>query len=665
MTVDEALEQAILLHLAGRLVEAEVLYRAIVQAVPDHGDANYHLGLIALDRGHGEDAVGLMRQAVAGNDGMARFHFGLGNALMETGRRQEAEASYREALVLEPEYADAWYNLAVLLRDRGNLAEAVVGFERAVALTPGFCAAYNNLGIVLTRLGRTDEAIEVLRRARAAFPGAVELILNLGAALLETGDLDGAISHFQQALELNPDSADGHNNLGLVLKDVGRAEEAMVHLLRAQELMPDSVSAFRNLLLAITYQPDWTPEQRFAENRRFEALYAAPLYPSAVRFDNDRDPGRRLRIGYLSSDLRTHPVAFNLLPMIEVHDPDQVELCFYAEVVAPDALSERFMARAALWRSTVGLDDAAVAEQIRADRVDVLVILAGRFDKNRPLVAALRPAPVQISYWDAATSGMTAMDAFITDRVQTPRRGTELFTERPIRLPSLYIRYPMDNAPPVAPPPMLDNDYPTLGSFNNPAKLSDATLALWARLMEALPTARLRLKYKGWFGSEAVAGRVTAAMAAHGIDLGRIDMRGGMDDAQSHLAGYGGLDLALDPFPFNGATTTFEALWMGVPVMTLLGDTFMSRWSASMLTTLKLDGELVAATPDDYVDKCVRLLADPARLADLRAGLRQRIAASPMCDGRLKARQMERVYRALWRRWLRQSCPDDTLVITG
>jgi protein O-GlcNAc transferase len=684
MTLDEAFALAVAHHQAGRLAEADHVYRAIVEAVPDHPESHHNLGLIALQcgradlapplleaalalrpdypeahynlalalqsLGRADEAVGHYRRAIALNPADVLARNNLGNILKQWGLLDEAAACFRQVLALRPDHPEAHSNLAMTVLDQGETEAALTLLDRALALRPDYPEAHYNRAIVLERLGRPDEAEAANRRALALRPDYAEAHLNLANIQMPKGEIDEARTHAERAIAIRPDHAMAHNTLGNILETLGRFDDAAAHLRRALEIDPTYVNAHRNLLASTLYQPSWTPEQRFAEHRRFEARHAQPLYPDAVSFDNSRDPGRRLRIGYLSSDLWNHPVGRNLLPLIEAHDRSKVELAFYAHVIRPDATTRRFQSLADLWRPVQGLSDGAVADLIRADAIDVLVVLAGRFDRNRPLVAAHRPAPVQISFHDPATSGMEVMDAIITDRVMTPRHGTELFAERPLRLPSFYLHDPIAEAPPVAPPPMLRNGHPTFGSFNNPAKLSDQTLALWAGVLRAIPGSRLRLKYKTWFAAPGLVRRVLDVMAGHGVAPERIELPGASEDTRAHLSQYDAIDIALDPFPFNGSTTTFEALWMGVPVVTLAGETMVSRWSASMLTTLRLTG-LIAASPADYVDICQRLVSDPAALAGLRAGLRDRVAASPLCNSGLKARHLERAYGALWRRW--------------
>jgi predicted O-linked N-acetylglucosamine transferase (SPINDLY family) len=429
---------------------------------------------------------------------------------------------------------------------------------------------------------------------------------------------------------------------------LGRPGDAIETYREGTRLHPDVPDYQRLLVAATMYDPSWSNAARFAEARRFASLYAAD-HRRAVH-PNPRDPRRRIRLAYLSSDFRDHPIARNIEPLLAHRDQDAFEVFAYAEISRSDASTERMRGLFDHWHPTIGLSDDQVAERIRADGIDILVLLAAHLDENRPLVLARRPAPVQISFHDVATSGMPQVDYLIGDRVVCPRSGTERFIERVIRLPSIYVHRPLVDAPAVAPPPFQSSGYITFGSFNNPGKLNGAVLGLWAQVLAAVPESRLLLKFRRWFEAPDVQERLLRGFAAVGIDAARIEFAAGEDPLGEHLASYNRIDVALDTLPFAGSTTTFEALSMGVPVVALRGDTMMSRWSASMLAAIGLD-ELVATTADGYVRAAVALANDRQGLAELRAGLRARVLRSPLVNGRLRARQIERVYRAVWARW--------------
>jgi len=396
--------------------------------------------------------------------------------------------------------------------------------------------------------------------------------------------------------------------------------------------------------------PELTPQQRYAEHQRFADSHTGGISPAAAAFNNDADPNRKLRIGYLSSDLRNHPTGVIMLPLLSGHDRENVEIFCYADVAQPDAMTARFQGAVDHWQSVTGRTDGQVAEMIRADGIDVLVSLCGHFDDNRPLVSAYRAAPVQVSLFDGSTSGLAEMDYWLTDGFLHPADTTEVFTEQLHRLPLLYQWSPIEGAPPVGPLPSDAAGHITFGSFNNPAKVNDAVINLWADALKAVPGSTLVLKYIDWYGQASLQGRIRAQFGALGIEKGRIALEASSDTFTEHLGWYGGIDIALDTFPFNGAATTFQALWMGVPVVSLVGDTFISRMSGSMLHPAGL-GDLAVETPAAYVE-CARALAgDHGRLRDLRANLRGRISASALCDAVAYPRNVEAAYREMWQGW--------------
>jgi len=398
------------------------------------------------------------------------------------------------------------------------------------------------------------------------------------------------------------------------------------------------------------YDPALDEGARWEIAEGFETVYAAPIYERpAAAFANAREEGRRLRVGYVSSDLYEHPVGRNLELVLGHRDRERFAVTCYADVARPDGMTERLRAAVDHWHPIVGLSDEQVAGLVRGDGIDVLVILAGRFDRNRPLVAAYRAAPVQVSFHDPGTSGLKAMNYLIADPVLVPKGTKERFSERVVRLPSFYVHAPL-GGPEVGALPLSGHGHVTFGSFNNPAKVNEEVLRVWGEVLRAVPGSRLKLKFKNWFGNAGLRDRVLAGL---GVEGSRVEFVAGEASREEHLRLYNEVDVALDPFPFTGSTTTFEALWMGVPVVTLLGERMAGRWSASMLTAVKLP-ELIACDAGEYVAKVAGLAADTNRLADLRRTLRRRVAASPLCDGRGKARQVERLYRALWRRWCRR-----------
>ncbi len=639
---------------AGRTAEAIGLVERAVAAKPDYADAEFNLGAMLTAAGRPAEAAEHFGRATALRPDHIEAQARLAATLMNLGRYDAAEGAFERLLALRPEDPAALIDLAALLLTRGAAARALELSRRAAALAPDFALAHVRLGDALRQNGAADEAIVAYRRAVALAPDAPEVVKPLITVLRENFKLVEAQDLVQRARSLFPNDVEIVEEQVRILLAQGNAAEAATMARRAVELDPDRVACRRLLMTTLPYVADLSPDERFVlhieSGHAMAARALRPLPPAP----NDRDPARRLRVGWLSSDFDTHPVGRNLEWLFRHIDRTAFELVGYAHVRQPTAVTDWFRGRADLWRSVVGLDDDQVAEQIRGDHVDVMIYLAGRFDHNRPQVAAWRAAPVQVSFHDPATSGLSEMDYLIADPVLVPRRTGERFTERVVRLPYFSIQPPVPHSADVAPPPSLAGGAPTFASFNNPAKLSSRALALWAAVLRRRPDARLLLRFHEAFADASVVDRLRRELGAElmtrvGFDVESRPLR-------DHLGLYRHVDVALDPFPFNGSTTTFEALWMGVPVVTLLGDTMVGRWSAAMLHALNLD-ELIARTPEDYVEIALRLAADPARLAELRAGLRGRVLASPLCDGQRFTRHFERLIRAMWRRWCRAERP--------
>jgi protein O-GlcNAc transferase len=371
-------------------------------------------------------------------------------------------------------------------------------------------------------------------------------------------------------------------------------------------------------------------------------------------FKNDLSPDWPLRIGFISSDFRAHSVGFNMLPLYQRLDRQAFRLHAYAEVANPDAATHLFKEASDVWRSTVGMTDAEVAQTVTEDKIDILVILAGHLDENRPYVARYRCAPVQVSHHDICTSGMAEIDYFIGDSFVMPRDGAEWFSERVLRLPNFTVHSIPAEAGDPGSLPVLTNKHITFGSFNAPQKISDRCLDAWAALLHAVPGSHLILAHFEAYSETATRERVIGRIADRGIGRDRVSVLESVDLRSAHLRAYDQIDIALDPFPFSGATTTFEALLMGVPVISLAGDRFVSRCSAATLQAAGL-GVWIADDVESYVSRAVVLATDIDRLAAIRMRVRQAVTQSRVCDADRYARNMGRIYRAIWRRWCSQS----------
>lgn len=564
------------------------------------------------------------------------------------GQLGEAELLFRDVLREDPSNADALHFLGVVLGQRGETATAVEKIRQAIALRPGAPAFHNNLGRALKDAGDLAGAIDSYHRAVELAPDYIGARFNLAIALVARGDLREAEEVYRQVLAIDPKHRGARGDLAAILMRQGRCREGVKLFEDLVAEPPSDLELYRTLIAAILYDPELDEDAKFAAHRRFEAACASPHYGRGAPFPNLPDPSRRIRIGWVSSDFREHPIAWNLTPIFDGLDRGRFAMICYADVSSPDATTAWFRERSDGWRDIKGLADRDVAELVRTDVIDVLVVLGGRLDRNRPIVAAFRPAPVQVSLFDAATSGMAAFDYLVSDRYMVPPKPLERFTERVLRLPNFYVHQPIDDAPGVVSRPISATGEITFASFNNPAKLNERVLKLWARILRAVPGSRLLLKYANDF--LPVWPHLEEALAAESIDPKRLRVAGRDERRADHLAAYAGVDIALDPFPFNGSTATFEALWMGVPVVTLDGSSIMSRWSASLLRHAGF-GELVASSLDDYAAIACRLASDPAYLAQTSAGLREQVRQSSLCDGPRTARYFSRVLRAIWRKW--------------
>jgi len=577
----------------------------------------------------------------------------LGRDLLAQGRGAEAATVFRRVLAVAPEDSGACYELGRCLMGIAGPAPAELKFRHAMALMPGAAEAANGLAFSLFQRERHGEAVAALRFAVNLRPHDPEFRANIAGVLRARGEFDEAARHARTAIALVPGMAGAHNNAAEIQVGLGDIARARLSYRRTLCLAPDLQMTHRNLLLAMTYDSDVTAEKMFAENRRFVARFSPHSVPATI-FPNRPDPERKLTIGYVSSDFRYHSIVRVVLPWFSERDRARFRLVAFSDAANPDRMTDQLRGLSDEWHVVAGASDADVAAAIRRAGVDVLVILGGHFDGNRPLLAAYNPAPVVASAHDCLTSATAGMHYLFADSTVVPRVPEERFSERVVRLPVITSNAPIEGAPMIGPPPMLARGYVTFGSFNNPSKVTLDTVRLWARILKAVPGSRLMLKYWNAFSSSDLRDRLFSMFRAQGIEADRIEtaFAGEGDAIGAHLATYDQIDIALDTMPFNGSTTTFEALWMGVPVVTLLGRSMMARWSGSILARAGRS-EWVARDEAGYVARAVALASDAALLAHHRRTLRGEVAASGLCNGRRAARNLERVYRALWRRWCR------------
>ncbi|MDE2228618.1 MAG: tetratricopeptide repeat protein [Alphaproteobacteria bacterium] len=633
---------------AGRLDEAEAACRAILATDAAQPDALFLLGVIAHRRGRNDEAVTRIEAAIARNRRNPLYRNALGVALAVLGRSERAIAAFRDALALAPQYADAYVNLGNALEKRGALAAAIDCFRRAIAIEPTLATAHFNLGNALLAQGDAA-AIDAYRRAIALKPNFADAHMNLGAVLRRQGQPQEAAACFRRAVALRPDYAEAYDNLAGVLAEIGQLDEAVAANRRALELGPASAAAHSNLLFNLNFDESLGVTEHQAERRRWAERHAAALAPATAPRSADLDPERRLRVGYVSAHFRAYAASYAFGGVLTHHDPAQVEVFCYSDTRQADELTAIFRRAAATWRETAGLSDAALAERIAQDRIDILVDLVGHMGGHRLLVFARKPAPIQITAWGEPTgTGLAMMDYLLADPVLIPPAERPLFAERIIDLPGALGYWTPEKLPAPGPLPVRANGFVTFGSFNRRAKITPGVLRDWSAILRALPDARLVLKNKQ-FGDPAEQTELRTAFAAADLPAERVTFLGQTGRAE-HFAAYRALDIALDPFPHGGGMTTLDALAMGVPVITRTGRTIPSRLAASCLTALDLM-QFIATDAAGYVAAAVATAGDLDALERLRAALPGRLAHSAIGDARRYAAAVEDVYRTAWRRY--------------
>lgn len=791
MTIQQAFALALQHHQAGRLGEAEALYRQILAVQPNHADALHFLGVIAHQVGRSDLAVEWIQRAVSLNPNEPGAHTNLGEAYRALGRLDEAIASYRRALALKPDEPAALNNLGNALRQRGQLPEAIAAFESALRLAPDYAEAHNNLGVALAESGLQDQAIAQYRQAIDLLPGYADARNNLGNSLRDQGRWDAAIAEYRRLIASRPDHAEAHNNLGVVLAEQGQMEEAIAQCRRATELKPgyteawvnlgnflanhgdvpgavhayrgaleqdpknaktlcklasllvrhgeqeeaisicrralewapddadvfnnlgaayqalgkldeavdafretlrcdprhavawnnlgntfcdqgrvdESIAAYReslrldpdnlavrsNLIFSLQFQPGLEPGVISEEKRAWDWRFGGPLKALHRPHENSRELHRRLRVGYVSQEFRSHVVGRNLIPLFHNHDGQEVEVVCYSDTILRDEMTPEFRKHCALWREAAGVSDDALAEMIRRDAVDILVDLSQHSAGNRLPLFARKPAPVQVSFAGyPAGTGLEAIEYRISDP-WLEGRGREKAEGRMTKdvlaggdaclIDSFWCYDPCGAEVDVNELPANENGHITFGSLNSFFKVNASVLKLWGRVLGAVKDSRLVLLSRE--GSHRQ--RTLDCLAREGIDGERIRFVE-PGDRMKYLRWYQLLDIALDPFPYGGHTTSLDALWMGVPVIGLAGPVPVSRAALSILSNLGLP-ELVGLQEEDYVDIAVRLASDLPRLAELRRTLRTRMDRSVLMDATRFARGIEAAYRAMWQRW--------------
>ncbi len=578
----------------------------------------------------------------------AAVFFAMGCQNHMEGRFHQAVVCYRRALNYKPDLAEAYYNLGIVNQDQGNLAEAICAYQKALEIKPGHAESNLNLGVVFQEQGRFKAAIDHYRKVLEATPDHPRAYHNLGCALLGIGQAEEAVTSCRKALQLSPEYAEAFNTMGRCFLDQGKFKEAACCYRKAMQIKPGYAQACSNLLLSMNYDPDVDQDQIFSEAKAWWQNQGEHKQTTGA-FRNKFRPHKRLRIGLVSPDFRQHPVSCFLIPPIAWRNKKEYELYCYAEVRNPDSVTERFKDLTDHWRNTVGLTDETVAEIIRKDRIDILVDLAGHTAGNRLGVFLLKPAPVQVTWLGYPnTTGLPGMDYRLTDSMADPRQTADRFyTETLVRLPNGFLCYaPPDDTPEPTVLRSTKDDPITFGCFNNLSKINENVIAVWSRILHQVPGSCLLLKSKQ-LADDATRRHFLTLFHQKGIAAARIKMLPRTQSIRDHFALYNHVDIVLDPFPYNGTTTTCEALWMGVPVVVLTGRRHAARVGTSILTWAGLP-ELVTDSINAYMAKAVSLAGDLDGLKNYKLRLRVRVEQSRLCNAQSFAGDLEKVFRQLW-----------------
>jgi protein O-GlcNAc transferase len=646
----------------GHRAEAVAYWEHAVLKQPDFAMAYNNLGVVLHELGRHAESEAAFRRALDNDPELAEANNNLGSLLLATGRLAQGEAAFRRALASRSDYPEAWRNLAIALQKLHRLAEAEVVYRNLVDAQPYSSQACNDFGVVLTDMGRLAEAEAVFRRALDISPENAMVHANLANVLCDMDRSDEAVGAALRSIELNPNQANTYVTLAFALdrQNSGDLSGAIAAYRRAIELDPDCLVAYSNLAFTLPFVSD-NGYEILEECKRLAARFEAPVNCPDVSYANHPSPHRRLRIGYISPDFRDHCQRYYMTPLLRHHDHNAYEIWCYSSVRKPDGVTRQLECLADVWRDVCELSDEDLGTQISADQIDVLVDLTMHMKDGRPRLFARRPAPVQVT-WLAypGTTGSNAIGYRLTDPWLDPLEFPDAdarYTERSIRMPDTFWCFdPLVTGVCANGLPADRNGHVTFGCLNNPRKLTDQMIRMWASVLVSLPRSKMILLV----GNGVAREQVSLKFHALGVDRSRLSYVS-HQPRDEYLRTYQRIDIALDTFPYNGHTTSLDGLWMGVPVVTIIGTTAVARGGYSLLSNLDLP-DLAARSEEEFVQISVRLARDLPRLRKLRSSLRTRLEQSPLMDHERFSRGIEQAYRGMWMEWCRQQSGSD---VTG
>jgi predicted O-linked N-acetylglucosamine transferase (SPINDLY family) len=640
----------------GRAEEAATAFNKAINIKPLYADPHISLGDLYRTQDNLENAATHYQKALDIKPALPEVANNLGNILQAQGRMAEAEECFRKAISLKPEFATAYYNLGNVLQQQNKMDTAAECYIKALEINPEPSKAYSHIGLgnVLMGQGKLSQAVEYFRKIIAINPDDAYALNNLGVALQAIGELTESFECLKKAVTLRPEFTEAFKNLGRILYDLGKPAEAVKYYQKALTLKPDYAKVHSDYLMMLNYLSDVSSQEIYKESLKWDEQQTAGLTKnefSKVDFEIDDRP---LKIGYVSPDFNSHSVGYFFEPLLKAHNRKKYKIYCYSNVLQPDSVTERMRSEADQWTSIVGIQDEDAAGMIRNDGIDILVDLSGHSGKNRLLVFAYKPAPIQVTWLGYPnTTGMKALDYRFTDEIVDPiGEADALYSEKLIRLENGFLCYqPYESAPEVSSLPYKKEGIITFGSFNNLAKVNEDVIKLWAEILHAVPGSRLILK--GAVNKQDIEKQYTEIFVKHGVLAGQVIFYEKTAKQEDHMALYSKVDIGLDPFPYNGTTTTCEALWMGVPVISLLGDRHASRVGASIMHSIGFEELLVAKTPGEYIEKASALALQADKLTEIRGSLRSIMQQSSLCDAEMFARTVEDAYTKMCEDYLK------------
>ncbi|MBT5838686.1 MAG: tetratricopeptide repeat protein [Rhodospirillaceae bacterium] len=637
---------------AGNAKGAIKEFRRVVKKQAGNTDALLNLGIAYIQDGDSAQAFRCFNRCLQLNSSDTAARLNLGNAFQIDGRFDDAITEYDRILEADPNNGDAQYHLGVARKSTGDAKGAIDNFRQVLLSQPEHIAALNNLGTTLYDFADKQEALNSLEKVNALVPENAVFRFNLAATQCKFNEWEKSEETYRSALEIDEEFKPALTNLANLLRDTGRIDDALLMYRNLLVSAAELPSAHSDYLFNLNYVSDDDNSQIYDKSLEWNRRHGTPANAKPRLFGNDASPDRRLKIGYVSPDFYTHSIGYFFEPLLSRHLSENVETYCYSDTIQNDDMTGRLAAAADHWRSIIDLSDQQVTEQITSDGIDILVDLVGHGAANRLTLFAMKPAPVLLTWLGYPnTTGLAAMDYRLTDDIADPEGQSDLVhSEKLFRIPDGFLCYqPPSEAPEVCDPPHLKNGIITFGSFNNLAKISPAAIEAWANILNSIPDSRLIIKGLS-LSSQTAQERFFAQFVKLDVGRDRIDLVPRADSIQEHLSYYDRVDIALDTFPYNGTTTTFEALWMGVPVICLMGNRHAARVSGSILTRLDLP-ELIAVDTTDYVQRAITLAENAPRLMELRRDLREIHSNSSLSNPIDFAGRMESCYREVWRDW--------------